>query len=79
MEPIMTPRQCAAARALLSISQPCLAERAGVSRRVVQKFESEEGPVKPVTITAIRAALEASGVTLLFSPLEGVAIRPADP
>lgn len=75
----MTPRQCAAARALLGISQPELAERAGVSRRVVQKFESEEGAVKPVTISAIRGALEASGVALLFYPLEGVAIRTAAP
>ncbi len=61
----LTPEMCRAGRALLRISQAQLARRAGVSRLTVAHFEHAVSKPIPVSLAAIRSALEASGVALL--------------
>jgi uncharacterized protein len=61
----ITPEMCRAGRALLRISQAQLARRAGVSRLTVAHFERAASKPIPVSLAAIRSALESSGVALL--------------
>jgi predicted nucleotidyltransferase/DNA-binding XRE family transcriptional regulator len=61
----ITPEMCRAGRALLRISQTQLARRAGVSRLTVAHFERAASKPIPVSLAAIRTALESSGVALL--------------
>jgi predicted nucleotidyltransferase/DNA-binding XRE family transcriptional regulator len=61
----ITPEMCRAGRALLRISQAQLARRAGVSRLTVAHFERAASKPIPVSLAAIRTALESSGVALL--------------
>src|SRR5260370_2484822 len=61
----MTPEMCRAGRALLRISQAQLARRAGVSRLTVAHFERAASKPIPVSLAAIRTALESSGIALL--------------
>jgi uncharacterized protein len=61
----LTPEMCRAGRALLRISQAQLARRAGVSRLTVAHFEHATSRPIPVSLAAIRSALESSGVALL--------------
>ncbi len=61
----LTPEMCRAGRALLRISQAQLARRAGVSRLTVAHFERAASKPIPVSLAAIRSALESSGVALL--------------
>jgi transcriptional regulator with XRE-family HTH domain len=58
----MTPAQCRAARALLDITQPQLAEAAGLGLSTVVDYERTRRKVSPDAIAAIRAALEAAGI-----------------
>jgi uncharacterized protein len=61
----ITPEMCRAGRALLRISQAQLARRAGVSRLTVAHFERAASNPIPVSLAAIRTALESSGIALL--------------
>lgn len=61
----MTPAQCRAARALLSISQEDAAKAAGVGVQTLIAFESDRRAPYARTIAAIRAALETAGVVFL--------------
>src|ERR1700677_1256471 len=61
----LTPEMCRAGRALLRISQAQLAQRAGVSRLTVAHFERAASKPIPVSLAAIRTALESSGIALL--------------
>ena len=61
----LTPEMCRAGRALLRISQDQLARSAGVSRLTVAHFEGAASKPIPVSLAAIRSALESSGVALL--------------
>jgi uncharacterized protein len=61
----ITPEMCRAGRALLRISQAQLARRAGVSRLTVAHFERAASKPIPVSLAAIRTALESSGIALL--------------
>ena len=67
INPMLTPAQLRAARALLGIDQRTLAELAGVSLPTIQRMEASEGYVRGVidTLTKVVAALEASGVELI--------------
>ena len=58
----MTPAQCRAGRAAIGWSQQDLAEKAAVSRPVVQDFERNERVPIANNLRAIKAALEAAGV-----------------
>lgn len=61
----LTPEMCRAGRALLDISQARLALAAGVSRLTVAHFERAVSKPIPVSLAAIRSALESSGIALL--------------
>jgi predicted nucleotidyltransferase/DNA-binding XRE family transcriptional regulator len=61
----LTPEMCRAGRALLRISQTQLARAAGVSRLTVAHFERAASKPIPVSLAAIRSALESSGIALL--------------
>jgi transcriptional regulator with XRE-family HTH domain len=58
----MTPAQCRAARALLDITQPQLASRAGVGLSTVVDFERERRPVSQEAIARMQDALERAGI-----------------
>jgi ribosome-binding protein aMBF1 (putative translation factor) len=62
----MTPAQVRAARAWLNWSQKILAERAGIAKNTVHGFESGRTTLTPNNALALRRALEAEGVRLLF-------------
>jgi transcriptional regulator with XRE-family HTH domain len=58
----LTPAQCRAARALLSITQSELAEAAGLGLSTVVDFEKERRKVSNHAIKAIRDALKRAGI-----------------
>lgn len=62
----MTPEQSRAARGWLGWSQADLAKRAHVSLRTLQAFEKGEKTQIANNIAAIKAAVEAAGVSLVF-------------
>jgi transcriptional regulator with XRE-family HTH domain len=62
----MTPEQCRAARAWLGLSQQELATRANVAKNTVHLFEAGLRNPTPNNITALRRAIEAEGIRLLF-------------
>ena len=76
----MSPAQCRAARALLNWTQPHLAEAAGVSPSTLRDFESGKRAPIANNLAAIRAALEAVGITFLdggdVAAGPGVAMHP---
>ena len=63
---VMTPEQSRAARGWLGWSQAELAKRATVSLRTVQGFEKGEKAPIPNNVAAMRRAIEAAGVRLVF-------------
>jgi len=68
----MTPSQCRAARALIKLTQPKLAEAAGLGLSTVVDFEKQRrASVSEEAVSAMRAALESAGVIFL-SPGENV-------
>ncbi|MBX4989573.1 helix-turn-helix domain-containing protein [Rhizobium lentis] len=75
----ISPSQCRAARALVDLDQNGLAERASVSRGVVIDFEKGRRTPGTNNLAAIKAALEAAGITFLadgdVSAGPGVSIR----
>lgn len=62
----MTPEQCRAARGWFGWSQKQLAERAGVALNTVYEFEKGRRAPAAYIITAMRSAIEAEGIRLLF-------------
>src|SRR5215469_13760766 len=62
----MTPEQCRAARGWLRWSQVELARQANVSLRAIAALERGEQRLRPNNVTAIRRAIEAGGVRLVF-------------
>ena len=69
----ISPEQCRAARAIVSLSQDELARRAQVARATLADFERGERTPHPRNMAAIREALEAAGVE--FTPDGGVRPR----
>jgi transcriptional regulator with XRE-family HTH domain len=68
--------QVRAARALIGWSQTKLAETAGVSLSIVERFEA--GPPEPIADEAVakmRAALEAAGVVFIPKNGGGAGVR----
>lgn len=59
---LITPAQCRAARALLDMTQPELAERSGLGLSTVVDFEKSRRQVSDRAIDDLRAALERAGV-----------------
>ena len=61
----ITPAQCRAARALLDMTQPELAERAGLGLSTVVDFEKSRREVSERAIAELQAALERAGIKFL--------------
>ena len=79
---MLTPEQSRAARGWLSWSQEELAKRAHVALSTVRDFEKgRRVPIKN-NIDAMRTALEAAGVTMVFGDdgtAAGIALTKAKP
>ena len=63
---VMRPEQCRAARGWLGWSRDDLARQANVSLRTVAAFERHETTPQPNNLAAMRRAIEAAGVRLVF-------------
>jgi transcriptional regulator with XRE-family HTH domain len=74
---LITSEQIRAARALLRWEQRNLAEASGVSLPSIKRLETSPGNLsaQPRTIDALRAALEAAGVTFVEENGEGPGVR----
>jgi DNA-binding transcriptional regulator YiaG len=75
----MTPEQCRAARAWLSMSQDDLARAAGLSLSTVRDFE--KGRRTPIgnNMNALRAVVEARGIKLVPNGIVGPTALAARP
>ena len=73
----MLASQCRMARAALQMGVRELAEAAQVSTNTVTRFEGGED-LKPRTVAAIRAALEAAGVIFIDQNGNGPGVRLRD-
>jgi hypothetical protein len=71
----MTPEQCRAARALVDMTQPNLAEVAGLGLSTVVDFERARRSVSSEAIGSIRRALEAAGVAFISENGGGPGVR----
>ena len=68
--------QVRAARALIGLSQPELAERSGVSTMTIKRAEGAGAPFPSAeTVTKIVAALEAAGVEFIAENGGGAGVR----
>lgn len=65
--------QIRAARDLLKLSPPELADASGVSERTLRKFESDEAIPKPVNVDKIVSELERRGIE--FTNGSGIGVR----
>jgi transcriptional regulator with XRE-family HTH domain len=61
-DPLMTPAQCRAARALLGITQSQLARAAKLGLSTIVDFEKERRAVSDESIKAVKAALQRAGI-----------------
>ncbi len=61
----VTRGQCRAARALLEWSLDEVAQRAGVGRNTVHRFESGEVKPRAATLTVLRLAFEKAGIEFI--------------
>ncbi|MDD9732480.1 helix-turn-helix transcriptional regulator [Mameliella sp. AT18] len=71
----MTPAQCRAARAMISWTQPKLAEAAGFGLSTVVDFEKERREISVVAMMALQHALEAAGVEFIAENGGGPGVR----
>jgi ribosome-binding protein aMBF1 (putative translation factor) len=71
----MSPEQSRAARGWLGWSQTELAKRASVSLSTVRDFEMGHRTPIPVTIAALRRAIESVGVEFIDEKGKAVGIR----
>jgi transcriptional regulator with XRE-family HTH domain len=75
----MTPAQCRAARSLLNLTQPQLAERAELGLSTIVDFEKERRRVSAQAMVAIRVSLASAGIEFIDvnGGGEGVRLRKA--
>ena len=71
----MTPEQCRAGRALLDLSQPQLAEAAGLGLSTVVDFERSRRQVSAEAISLIARALKIAGVDFIDENGGGAGVR----
>ncbi len=71
----ITPEQCRAARALVSLSQDELCARAKVAKRTLQLFELGQRQPYARTLAALRSALEKVGVEFIDENGGGPGVR----
>jgi transcriptional regulator with XRE-family HTH domain len=72
---LITPAQCRAGRALIDWTQPDLAKASGLGLSTVVDFERERRRVSEDAVSAIRRALEHSGVEFTNGKRPGVRLR----
>jgi transcriptional regulator with XRE-family HTH domain len=75
MKQDIAPAQLRAARALVDWSRDKLAEVADTTTRTITRIEAGETVPRPVTLAAIRAALEAAGVEFIEQNGGGPGVR----
>jgi transcriptional regulator with XRE-family HTH domain len=71
----ITPAQCRAARALLGINQPKLAEQSGLGLSTIVDFEKMRRRVSDEAVEAIRLALKRMGVEFINENGGGPGLR----
>ena len=71
----IAPEQCRAARALLGMTQPSLAEKAGLGLSTVVDFERARRAVSKDAVDALRKALEGGGVEFIPENGGGPGVR----
>lgn len=71
----MTPQQSRAARALLDLTQPDLAQAAGLGLSTVVDFEKSRRSLPGETLAKIKAALETAGVEFIPENGGGAGVR----
>jgi hypothetical protein len=72
---IIAPAQCRAARAILGMTQPQLAQAASLGLSTVIDFERTRRAVSATAIHQMRVALEAAGVEFLEENGGGLGVR----
>ena len=72
---MLWPAQCRAGRALLDMTQPQLAELAGLGLSTVVDFEKERRQVSVAAVEAIRRALRRAGVEFIDENGGGPGVR----
>jgi len=75
----MSPAQCRAARAILDMTQPRLAQIANLGLSTVVDFEKTRRTVSQEAAEAIQAALERSGVEFVDENGGGAGVRLRQP
>jgi DNA-binding XRE family transcriptional regulator len=71
----ITPGQCRAARALLDITQPELAEAAGLGLSTIVDFEKSRRDVSRAAVHTMQRALEKAGIQFMAKNGGGVGVR----
>lgn len=71
----MTPAQCRAARALIAMTQPELAEAAGFGLSTIVDFEKERRIVSTTAQIRMLEALEESGIEFIAENGGGAGVR----
>jgi transcriptional regulator with XRE-family HTH domain len=72
---LLAPAQCRAARALLDMTQPELAEKAGLGLSTIVDFEKTRRQISDEAKRAIRKALEKSGILFIATNGGGLGLR----
>jgi transcriptional regulator with XRE-family HTH domain len=71
----ITPGQCRAARALLDLTQPQLADLAGLGLSTIVDFEKSRRDISRDAAAAIQRALESAGVRFIAKNGAGPGVR----
>jgi transcriptional regulator with XRE-family HTH domain len=71
----ISAQQCRAGRALLDLTQPDLASRAGLGLSTIVDFEKSRRPVSGAAVRAIYSALESAGVEFIPENGGGAGVR----
>jgi transcriptional regulator with XRE-family HTH domain len=72
---MLNAEQIRAARSWLGISQEELAQRAGVAKRTIARFELNLSVPYDRTLRDLQSSLEAMGIEFIFEGTVGVGIR----
>ena len=71
----ITPGQCRAARALLDITQPALANLSGLGLSTVVDFEKSRRDVSREAVLSLQKALQEEGIQFIARDAGGPGVR----